>query len=224
MTFEQVEAACRARFGGAAPSLGTIRRYWISRFGPGVRTRRAVKPPRSIVSDPELRAFIDERLSRMTFDEVTAACRMRFGVDRAPSHQTIIRYWWAIFRPRLAMKRGRSSSFVDRAGARERTRLGRELVGHRWHPRKGALTNAAIAQAAWKEPPDWITVLARQCDKTSQNGVGRMLGVSAAHVNLALRNRCSFSLSRLEALVRRHLMVGGGIPDAKEGRWRAAGG
>ena len=55
---------------------------------------RPGNPPK-ILSDQELREFLDEALTRMTFKEAAAACVERFGKDRAPSLSVIHRYWHA---------------------------------------------------------------------------------------------------------------------------------
>jgi len=49
--------------------------------------------PGKIVRDPDVRAFIDESLARLTFVQLADACRERFGAKRAPSKSAIHRYW-----------------------------------------------------------------------------------------------------------------------------------
>lgn len=49
--------------------------------------------PPKILLDQELRAFLDEALTRMTFKEAAAACLERFGARRAVGAATIHRYW-----------------------------------------------------------------------------------------------------------------------------------
>lgn len=43
--------------------------------------------------DPELAAFIRDRLGRDRLTAIAAACRSRFGPSRAPSKSAIHRYW-----------------------------------------------------------------------------------------------------------------------------------
>lgn len=49
--------------------------------------------PGKIVRDAEVRAFIDRHISKMTFTQLAAMCRERFGHERAPTRSTIGRYW-----------------------------------------------------------------------------------------------------------------------------------
>lgn len=49
--------------------------------------------PAKIPADPELRAFVDERLPTMTFGQIAAACAKRFGRGRAPGKSAVHRYW-----------------------------------------------------------------------------------------------------------------------------------
>jgi hypothetical protein len=55
--------------------------------------------PSRIVSDPELRAFVDELLPRTTFEQIATACQKRFGAKRAPSKSAVHRYWQTAARP-----------------------------------------------------------------------------------------------------------------------------
>ena len=60
-----------------------------------------------------------------------------------------------------------------------------------------------IAQDAWGESvPDWIEVLIRECDQTSQNQVAKQLDISAAAVSQSIRNSYAGNLSRIESIVR----------------------
>jgi hypothetical protein len=59
------------------------------------------------------------------------------------------------------------------------------------------------AKAAWGESiPEWVLRLAEECDKTTQAAVSRVLDVSAAMVNCALKNTYKGDLQRLEARVK----------------------
>ncbi len=49
--------------------------------------------PPKILIDPEVRAFVDDALKRMTFHEVADAAREQFGPGRAPSPSSVHRYW-----------------------------------------------------------------------------------------------------------------------------------
>lgn len=50
------------------------------------------KPPRLLL-DQEQRAFIDDALTKMTFAEIEAACKERFGEKRGLSDSAIHRYY-----------------------------------------------------------------------------------------------------------------------------------
>ncbi len=52
------------------------------------------KPPK-IMIDPEIQGFVNDALTRMTFQEVADAARERFGPRRAPSRSSVHRYWQA---------------------------------------------------------------------------------------------------------------------------------
>lgn len=55
---------------------------------------RPGNPPK-ILCDQELREFLDDALTRLTFKEAAAACVERFGKARAPSLSAVHRYWHA---------------------------------------------------------------------------------------------------------------------------------
>lgn len=57
------------------------------------RRRHLPGLPFKAAADPEVRAFIDTGLDTMTFKELAAAARGRFGPERAPSRSAIFRYW-----------------------------------------------------------------------------------------------------------------------------------
>lgn len=63
-----------------------IARYW-SRTHP----RRKGRPSR-LDRDPEIRAFVEDRLDRMTLEQIVRECRDRFD-DRAPSKSAVHRHW-----------------------------------------------------------------------------------------------------------------------------------
>lgn len=50
-------------------------------------------PPRSRIGrDPEVAAFVAERLGKSTVPDIERACLARFGKRRAPNHSAISRY------------------------------------------------------------------------------------------------------------------------------------
>jgi hypothetical protein len=79
-------------------------------------------------------------------------------------------------------------------------------------PRK--TVSADKARAAWGDPlPDWIAVLAAECDRTSQGAVGARLrrpggqSYSAATVNCVLGKTYGADLAVIEEAVRSALMA-----------------
>jgi hypothetical protein len=67
--------------------------------------------------------------------------------------------------------------------------------------------NRDMAQTSWAAPvPDWILVLAEQCDRSSQSSVAKQLDVSPAMINQTLKNAYKGNLSRLETRVRGEFM------------------
>lgn len=87
LTYTELARELCQRFGpDRAWSAEQITRYW-----------QATRPvhrgqPARIAQDPAIRSFIDDRLGRMTLDELTDALRRQFGF-RAPSRSAIGRYW-----------------------------------------------------------------------------------------------------------------------------------
>jgi DNA-binding transcriptional regulator YdaS (Cro superfamily) len=62
-----------------------------------------------------------------------------------------------------------------------------------------------IARAAW-EPfggcPDWITIMAEECDRTSQRAVAGRIGYSAGAVNQVLSAKYKAPTDKIEQAVR----------------------
>lgn len=67
--------------------------------------------------------------------------------------------------------------------------------------------NVKVMRESWgATPPEWIVVLAEECDRTSQVNAAKRLNVSGAMVNQALRNGYKGRLDRLEERVRGEFM------------------
>jgi hypothetical protein len=67
--------------------------------------------------------------------------------------------------------------------------------------------NTTMMRASWgASPPEWIQVLAEECDRASQAKAAARLHVSAAMVNQALRNSYKGRLDRLEERVKGEFM------------------
>lgn len=66
--------------------------------------------------------------------------------------------------------------------------------------------NLDRARAAWKTLPDWILALAAACDASTQEKVGKQLGISGSAVNQALGNVYKGRNERIEACVRGEYM------------------
>jgi len=74
---------------GGAKSGGLISgAEWRERHLPG--------HPLKIMCDSEVQQFVDAALKTMGFKAVAAACRERFGRERAPSKSAVGRYWIAL--------------------------------------------------------------------------------------------------------------------------------
>lgn len=59
---------------------------------PPLLCKRSRGAPSKIDTDEEVRAFIHDQSCGMTFEQLEAACRVRFGHQRAPSKSAIHRY------------------------------------------------------------------------------------------------------------------------------------
>ncbi len=86
MTYSEIEQGILERFG--------TDRIWsrtrVFEFWKGVNGANKGRPWKIDV-DPEVLHFIEDRLGRMTYENITAECRRLFGA-RAPSRSTIHRY------------------------------------------------------------------------------------------------------------------------------------
>lgn len=73
---------------------------------------------------------------------------------------------------------------------------------------KNATANAATASTAWGETaPTWITLLAEQCDRSSQKAAAALIGYSSAVVNQVLSRRYSGDLGAVEQAVKGALLA-----------------
>lgn len=69
------------------------------------------------------------------------------------------------------------------------------------------MSSIDTAQSAWGDAlPEWVEILAREADKTSQAKVSKKIGYSAAAVNLVLKNNYKGLISNIETTVRTNLM------------------
>ena len=67
--------------------------------------------------------------------------------------------------------------------------------------------NASMVRRKWgANPPEWIVVLAEECDRTGQTKAAKRLGTSSAVVNQALQNKYPGRMDTLEQRVRGELM------------------
>lgn len=64
------------------------------------------------------------------------------------------------------------------------------------------MTNVERVCAAWIDPPEWVMMLARECDKASQKRVGERLGRSGGYISRILAGLYTGSLAEAELLVR----------------------
>lgn len=73
---------------------------------------------------------------------------------------------------------------------------------------KPAIDYGALVAGFWgADAPDWVGVLAAECQRSSQTAVARRLEVSLTMVNQTLRQKYPGDLSRIEDLVRGHYMA-----------------
>lgn len=88
LTFSEMASACLDRFGVERTwSRSKIIRYWdVAR---PVHKGRASR----VDMDEEVKGFLEDLFGRLTLNELTAACRERFGKERSPSRSSIHRHW-----------------------------------------------------------------------------------------------------------------------------------
>jgi hypothetical protein len=68
-------------------------------------------------------------------------------------------------------------------------------------------TNADAARAAWGDDiPNWVLVLAEQCDASSQKAAAERIGYSPAVVNTVLKHTYKGDLTAVEQAVRGALL------------------
>lgn len=85
--YSGLEASIRERFGADCGwDRDRIAAYWrrATTVRPGTVCR--------LDQDHELRRFIEDRLFRLTLDELRTACVEEFGPDRAPARSSLHRY------------------------------------------------------------------------------------------------------------------------------------
>ena len=73
------------------------------------------------------------------------------------------------------------------------------------------MTSVAMntAKTAWNDlMPEWLIVLATECDSTSQAKTAKRIGFSPAVVSLVLQNKYRGNLKNVEKAVRLALMAG----------------
>lgn len=68
---------------------------------------------------------------------------------------------------------------------------------------QGRCVSMAGVLASWgPDAPEWIVMLARMSDKTSQGAVGKQINYSGSAVNAVLRNRYTGDLNAIEKAVK----------------------
>jgi len=117
LTYLDLAAAARARFGPAAPGKSAIA-VWAAEIG-------RPRPPRKIDRDPELRAFVEAEAGRLGPEALVAALRERFG-ERAPARSTLYS-WLRVHRARcVGRRRGRGLPDRDPRHARRAARMAQD--------------------------------------------------------------------------------------------------
>ena len=64
------------------------------------------------------------------------------------------------------------------------------------------IPNIDKARAAWPTVPDWVAVLAEECDRSSQGRVGHAIGYSGAAVSQVIGNKYTGAIANVEVAVR----------------------
>lgn len=67
--------------------------------------------------------------------------------------------------------------------------------------------NLFKAQKAWGDPPEWIVMLARACDASSQNQVASRLGLSSGTVSRLILNGYAGDMAEMRRLTHARLAV-----------------
>ena len=70
------------------------------------------------------------------------------------------------------------------------------------------LSNIDKACTAWGTVPDWVAVLAEECDRSSQTQVANAVGYSGAAVSQVIGNKYTGALANVESAVRGAFMGG----------------
>lgn len=87
LTFSEMAEECRRQFGERAWSRSRIVRHWY-------RIHPARKGTASRLDcDADVRSFVEDRLGRLTLDQIVGDCRREFGEQRAPSRSSIHRHF-----------------------------------------------------------------------------------------------------------------------------------
>jgi hypothetical protein len=96
LTYSDLAALCLKRFGPErAWSREKIALYWLASH-PARRGGESSK----ILGQPDVLPFVQDRVGRLTVDEIVTACRETFG-ERAPSRSAIHRYWQKLRRDKM---------------------------------------------------------------------------------------------------------------------------
>jgi Arc/MetJ family transcription regulator len=114
LTYSALADALAARFGAAAWDAETIRAFFL-------RSDRLTVGRAQISRDPEIRAFIRDRIGRQRGEEILAALRAAFPADRVPSRSSLYRFLQAEAcgrRPVNRARRAKLSSDDPRAAAK----------------------------------------------------------------------------------------------------------
>jgi hypothetical protein len=86
-TYSEVAARCREKFGRerAWPKARIVAYFLAS-------NRLLRGKPFNVMRDPEVLAFVNERIARVPYTALADECRSRFGRKRAPSRAALHRY------------------------------------------------------------------------------------------------------------------------------------
>jgi len=78
-------------------------------------------------------------------------------------------------------------------------------------PERGSFTtvkSVETAESKWNgQVPDWIMLLAIECDRTSQSAAAKLIGYSGAYVSYLINNKFKGDLNAIEQAVKGALMA-----------------
>lgn len=97
MTYSEIEKAVHERFGA---DCGWTRLHIMALWLDNITVRKGTFS--AFDRDPEVREFVNDRLFRVSLDELRALCLATFGAERAPSRSALHRHSQRIRRDKVS--------------------------------------------------------------------------------------------------------------------------